>query len=317
MEQCMDTSLLDAFVDGELSPEETARVRAHLDSCAACRAYVDDALAIRAALGGWEDTPVPEDFDRRVMDAVAAHPRRRPTPWKKALVPLAACLAVLVLALPLRGALMNHSVGAAQSAEDTASLTSQVTEDAASGEEADAAAPASPEEDAVGEAAPAVEAPAAAKAAQEPTAEQFTAQETQTPPSADQSAPAEADSVAPVRNSLTAAQDSGDTPQAYAAAPAMEAADAASAQEREESQQADAPFATLTLTAAQAGNLLDGCPVEDQTQGQTTYRLDTAAYVQLKCALIAAGNLPDTEELSSTPDDGGTPYALVIVTKEP
>ena len=42
-------ALLDPFVDGELSPDEMARVQAHLDGCPACRAYVDDALAIRAS----------------------------------------------------------------------------------------------------------------------------------------------------------------------------------------------------------------------------------------------------------------------------
>ena len=41
-------ALLDPFVDGELTPEEMERVREHLEDCPGCRAYVDDALAIRA-----------------------------------------------------------------------------------------------------------------------------------------------------------------------------------------------------------------------------------------------------------------------------
>ena len=66
MKECTSfEALLDLFVDGELSPEEMARVQSHLDQCPACRAYVDDALAIRAALDGWEKTPVPEDFHAR------------------------------------------------------------------------------------------------------------------------------------------------------------------------------------------------------------------------------------------------------------
>ena len=52
-------ALLDPFVDGELSPEEMARVQAHLDECPACRTYVDDALAIRAAFPDAEDAEVP------------------------------------------------------------------------------------------------------------------------------------------------------------------------------------------------------------------------------------------------------------------
>ena len=108
MKECTSfEALLDPFVDGALSPEEMARVQSHLDQCPACRSYVDDVLAIRAALGGWEETPVPEDFDRRVMDAVRAHPRRRRTPWKKVVLPLAACFAVVILALPLRTQLLK------------------------------------------------------------------------------------------------------------------------------------------------------------------------------------------------------------------
>ena len=43
-----NTALLDAFVDGELTSEEMISVQSHLDECPECRAYVDDALAIRA-----------------------------------------------------------------------------------------------------------------------------------------------------------------------------------------------------------------------------------------------------------------------------
>ena len=50
MKYCEEyAALLDLYVDGELSGEEAARVRAHLESCPSCQAYVDGALAIRAA----------------------------------------------------------------------------------------------------------------------------------------------------------------------------------------------------------------------------------------------------------------------------
>ena len=65
-------ALLDPFVDGELSPDEMARVQAHLDACPACRAYVDDALAIRAAFPDAEDTPVPDGFAESVMARIRA-----------------------------------------------------------------------------------------------------------------------------------------------------------------------------------------------------------------------------------------------------
>ena len=43
------TALLDAFVDGQLTAEEMTEVQAHLAECPDCRAYVDDALTIRAS----------------------------------------------------------------------------------------------------------------------------------------------------------------------------------------------------------------------------------------------------------------------------
>ena len=73
MKYCNDyAALLDLFVDGELTPAEMADVQAHLDGCPGCRAYVDDALAMRAAFPEVEDTVIPEGFADSVMAAVAA-----------------------------------------------------------------------------------------------------------------------------------------------------------------------------------------------------------------------------------------------------
>lgn len=93
-----NTALLDAFVDGELTSDEMIQVQAHLDECPECRAYVDDALAIRAAFPTAEDLPLPADFAKNVMEAVEKAPQSRPKkqPWGK-LAAAAACLAVIVL----------------------------------------------------------------------------------------------------------------------------------------------------------------------------------------------------------------------------
>ena len=53
-------ALLDPYIDGELSPAETDRVREHLRTCDGCRAYVQAALAMRDAFPEEEDTPVPD-----------------------------------------------------------------------------------------------------------------------------------------------------------------------------------------------------------------------------------------------------------------
>ena len=97
-------ALLDPFIDGELSPDEMARVQAHLNVCPACRAYVDDALAIRAAFPDAEDTALPDGFAESVMARVRAEtPAQKKTtrPWLKALASLAACCAIVLLAAPM------------------------------------------------------------------------------------------------------------------------------------------------------------------------------------------------------------------------
>ena len=101
MKYCEDcAALLDLYVDGELSPEEMSRVRDHLDRCPGCRAYVDDALAIRAAFPDVEDVEVPMGFAEGVMARIqteAGSKNKQPTPWRKVLPTLVACCAVVIL----------------------------------------------------------------------------------------------------------------------------------------------------------------------------------------------------------------------------
>lgn len=144
MKYCAEyDALLDAFVDGELSPDDSARVREHLKTCGGCRSYVDAALAIRDAFPDENDTEVPEDFAAVVMTAISSGaapretvpPRTEPeteppqTParrrgWKKILLPLAACFAVAVLVrgIPLGGA-SSGSAASPSAAMDTAAAT--------------------------------------------------------------------------------------------------------------------------------------------------------------------------------------------------
>ena len=92
------TALLDAFVDGQLTTEEMTEVQAHLAECPDCRAYVDDALTIRASFPTEEEPALPEGFAGRVMQAVAKAPQSRPKkqPWGR-LAAAAACLALVIL----------------------------------------------------------------------------------------------------------------------------------------------------------------------------------------------------------------------------
>ena len=93
-------ALLDAFIDEALSEEDAARVREHLTVCPECRSYVSDALAMRELFPGIEETPVPDDFADSVMSALSAQRIPWRKQWKKAALPLAACVAVALL---LRG----------------------------------------------------------------------------------------------------------------------------------------------------------------------------------------------------------------------
>ncbi len=104
--------LLDAYVDGELSPADTLRAVEHLKTCGGCRAYVDAALAIRAAFPGEAEEPeVPAEFAAGVLAAIRAGAapqthtppaRRRKFHWEKLALPLAACLALAVFAVQAR-----------------------------------------------------------------------------------------------------------------------------------------------------------------------------------------------------------------------
>ena len=128
-----NTALLDAFVDGELTSDEMIQVQAHLDECPACQAYVDDALAIRAAFPTEDDLPLPADFTENVMRSVAKAPQSRPKrqPWGK-LAAAAACLAVIVLVQ--HGALGSTGSTDSASAYDTAAVMDVAAAESAPGE---------------------------------------------------------------------------------------------------------------------------------------------------------------------------------------
>lgn len=107
MKYCKDyAALLDPFVDGELTAGEMEQVQAHLETCPGCRAYVDDALAIRAGFPDVESTVVPEGFAVGVMERIRKETegkekvvkmRRRPARRWAGMAALAACCALVIL----------------------------------------------------------------------------------------------------------------------------------------------------------------------------------------------------------------------------
>jgi anti-sigma factor RsiW len=86
-----DAERVTGFVDGGLGPEDAARVAAHLEGCAACRAQVEAEAELRARLARLPDPPLPAGLDRRVRESVRRRPARARSLARWAL-PLAASL---------------------------------------------------------------------------------------------------------------------------------------------------------------------------------------------------------------------------------
>ena len=172
MKECEKyAALLDAFSEGDLFMEDMVQVQNHLMNCPHCQAYLEDLMAMRAAFPTVEETEVPEGFADRVMAAVAEHPRAaapvtpapkaKKTPWRKALLPIAACCAIVILlgrTAISGGSSKEAAVMAAQSRAET-------TEECAVAEECAAEEPKAKESTAAG-----LTADAAEDAVQEPAA---------------------------------------------------------------------------------------------------------------------------------------------------
>lgn len=92
---------LNAFVDGECSPEEEAKLRAHLTECEACREALAELTALRGGFPHWEDEEIPEGFADGVLQRIAGTPQQAPKKARRkhraAWASLAACLGVMVL----------------------------------------------------------------------------------------------------------------------------------------------------------------------------------------------------------------------------
>lgn len=166
MKYCEEyAALLDLFVDGELPAEEMKRVGDHLAECPGCRAYVDDALALRAAFPAVEDTVVPEGFAQGVMERVRAASvrdeklvelrRRGIRRWMGTAAALAACCALVIL-IRTGPAGENHAASSAGGGGGTAVTYDSVdsaAEDAETAPEAGIAEQMAPAEEPAGKSA--------------------------------------------------------------------------------------------------------------------------------------------------------------------
>lgn len=268
MKYCEEyAALLDLFVDGELTPEETERVRGHLTDCPGCRAYVNDALAIRAGFPDAEETAVPEGFAEGVMERIrGASPdgekeeglkRRSFRRWIGTAAALAACCALVVLVQTGPGGMKD------------AGLTAVTGGAAPSGYDGG-----------------------------ESIAPQAAAADTE---DMEENAQPRAETKEAAYDSAAGNAESGQRSMPAAAPPAEAAAEAA-ALRPDGAAAADMAAAykemALCLTAGEAGNLLDGFTPEYEDASERRYTLSMEEYEALLEALGRWEKLPETPEMS-------------------
>ena len=283
MKACTEfQALLDLFLDGELSDEEMGRVADHLDRCEACRAYIDDGLAIRAALPRAEETAVPEGFAESVMEAVRRSPqlippagRRTSRPWVRTFASLAAACFVLAVAL---GALPELRGGG--SGMDTAAVTASSAPSSFGGADAPADAPAGAPETRMAEAClvSPEEAPADAPAGDMETPIEET--------------PADADSWEGNTFAVNPAAAPSADSAANGAAEDLDPAESEAAQEEKEKTAGRAGIFQVEIPAEQE-ELLAPFPLRQEESGREYYALTAEEYRTLAAALEARGVAPE------------------------
>lgn len=107
LETVMDKTRLSAYADGELSPEEAAKVVMHLVDHPQDQAYVDELMAANEALLQAFSTPLNEPVPAAIEETITGKPapanvipfRRKAVAWAGGMA-LAASVALTLVALP-------------------------------------------------------------------------------------------------------------------------------------------------------------------------------------------------------------------------
>jgi predicted anti-sigma-YlaC factor YlaD len=113
MKECLEEGIIQAYVDGELSPPEAERVAKHAGACEACAAMVDEAESeltlFAAAFDPGLNLPVPSERLRERLDAAISEIRAQSVaPEKSSSRNLKGWLAALV---PSFNFAPGHAVG--------------------------------------------------------------------------------------------------------------------------------------------------------------------------------------------------------------
>jgi hypothetical protein len=113
----LDDEVLSAFVDRQLTPDETAQVKAHLETCSVCSAQFESFQSLAQLLRGLPEVEPPRDFalgPRVVADPPNVIRLRR---WYTATRVAAACFAAVFVLLSVGTLYVDSRPGAATSAQ--------------------------------------------------------------------------------------------------------------------------------------------------------------------------------------------------------
>ncbi|MDR7420540.1 MAG: anti-sigma factor [Armatimonadota bacterium] len=97
---------LSAYLDGELTPDETRTVREHLDACASCRTELEALRDTKRLLGRLRDVEAPPDLEAAILQRLE-QPRPRWFTWPRpvwprpALVGATSVLVAILVAVPV------------------------------------------------------------------------------------------------------------------------------------------------------------------------------------------------------------------------
>lgn len=106
----VDREEIMALADAELSPARASIVRAHLDTCAECRATLDDLRGVSSQLGAWTIEPAPESL--RVIAPAIVPPRR--SWWTSTSAVPRWALAAAATVIVIGGVFATHREGAGE-----------------------------------------------------------------------------------------------------------------------------------------------------------------------------------------------------------
>jgi len=77
MRRHIDAETLARFRQGDLSPRQNARIRAHLAGCERCRDLNEDLAGVTTLLASAQPPPIPEHLTARIQTALATEAARR------------------------------------------------------------------------------------------------------------------------------------------------------------------------------------------------------------------------------------------------